>query len=468
MGKGSPAAPAAPDPYATSRAQSAANKETALYQAQLNMMNQTTPGGSVKYTQNGTWADGTPKFEVNQELSPQMKAFYDQAQSIAGNQMNALQGTLSKPFDTSKFGQQVNSVDTTGLPALQGGAQYWDLQTKLGDAGPIQRGIADAGPIQRNIEGAGPIQRNIANAGQIRDTLDFSRYGDPNVSRDSVQNALFSRLQPQLQKDRDALETRLANQGITIGSQAYNDAIDEANRQSTDARYAAIINAGQEQNRLQQLALNEGGFANSAQSQRYGQNANDATFANAAQNQLFGQNSAQLQANNAAQAQQYGQNANNAEFANAAQAQQFGQNLDAGNFWNTAQQTAFNQRLSNANLANQARAQGFNENMQNANFQNTARQNSINEALMQRSLPLNEMSALINGGGVQTPGYINTPQTGVQGTDVAGPQALAYQAQQNAYNQQMGQRNAAMGGLFGLGAGLGGGYLAGGGKFWGK
>jgi hypothetical protein len=76
------------------------------------------------------------------------------------------------------------------------------------------------------------------------------------------------------------------------------------------------------------------------------------------------------------------------------------------------------------------------------------------------------MSALISGGGVNVPGYINTPQTGVQGTDVAGPQALAYQAQQNAYNQRMQANNSAMGGLFGLGGALGGGYLAGGGRFW--
>jgi hypothetical protein len=46
---------------------------------------------------------------------------------------------------------------------------------------------------------------------------------------------------------------------------------------------------------------------------------------------------------------------------------------------------------------------------------------------------------------MQGPSFMNTPQTGVQGTDVTGP------IMQN-YQMQMQQRNAAMGGLFGLGA----------------
>ena len=43
MGKSSPRAPAAPDPYATAAAQGAMNKETAETQARLNRVDEYTP-----------------------------------------------------------------------------------------------------------------------------------------------------------------------------------------------------------------------------------------------------------------------------------------------------------------------------------------------------------------------------------------------------------------------------------------
>ena len=50
MGKGS-SAPPPPDPTVTANAQAAANKDTAITQAQLNMVDQYTPYGSTVYSQ---------------------------------------------------------------------------------------------------------------------------------------------------------------------------------------------------------------------------------------------------------------------------------------------------------------------------------------------------------------------------------------------------------------------------------
>lgn len=64
-----PKAPPAPDPAATAAAQSQMNRETAITQAQMNMIDQVGPDGSLKYTQTGTWSDGTPRYLATQSLS---------------------------------------------------------------------------------------------------------------------------------------------------------------------------------------------------------------------------------------------------------------------------------------------------------------------------------------------------------------------------------------------------------------
>lgn len=87
--------------------------------------------------------------------------------------------------------------------------------------------------------------------GKLSQPVDFSALGTaPTVNdeyRSDVENALFSRINPQLDRDRDALITRLANQGITdTGSQAYMSAIDELNRKENDLRLGITATGGQE------------------------------------------------------------------------------------------------------------------------------------------------------------------------------------------------------------------------------
>lgn len=79
----------------------------------------------------------------------------------------------------------------------------------------------------------------------------------------------------------------------------------------------------------------------------------------------------------------------------------------------------------------------------------TGRGQSVQEALAERNQPINEISALMGGGQVQTPSFVNTPQPGVNGTDVAG-------ITNNAYNQNMQAYQSKMSGLLGLGTALGG------------
>lgn len=73
-----------------------------------------------------------------------------------------------------------------------------------------------------------------------------------------------------------------------------------------------------------------------------------------------------------------------------------------------------------------------------------------NAALTQRNLPLSDLAA-IGGAGVQPAGFVNTPSPGVAPTDVSGNVNSNYQI-------QAGQSNAQMGGLYGLGSSLLGGW----------
>ncbi len=138
-----------------------------------------------------------------------------------------------------------------------------------------------------NTTGGGPgnIQMSLGND-------DFSG------ARQRVEDALMGRLNPQIERDRAAMEASLANRGIRLGSKAYSDAQGDFGRGVAENRTSAILGAGQEQNRLQQLALNAGSFANSAEAQRFGQKITDAGFGNSANQQMFDNRTRTTGANN--------------------------------------------------------------------------------------------------------------------------------------------------------------------------
>ena len=85
------------------------------------------------------------------------------------------------------------------------------------------------------------------------------RRGQFSADRQRVEDSLMARMNPQLQSERASIEQRLADQGIRYGSQAYTSAMDDYNRQANDARFAAIGQAGQEQQRMMDMAA-KGGF----------------------------------------------------------------------------------------------------------------------------------------------------------------------------------------------------------------
>lgn len=108
--------PKAPDPVATAQAQSGLNRDTAITQQQLNMVNQVGPDGSLTYNQTGTnkfkdskgnWVE-TPTYTATTALSDAQKAIKTQTDAaslnlgtIANERTGFLKDYLSKPFDVN-------------------------------------------------------------------------------------------------------------------------------------------------------------------------------------------------------------------------------------------------------------------------------------------------------------------------------------------------------------------------------
>lgn len=99
--------PTPPDPMATATAQGDMNVKTAKTQQELNMVDQNTPYGSLKYSQAGTNADGTPHFQSDVNLNPMGQQLLDQANTnklqtggLASKLLGSNTGALSgKPLD---------------------------------------------------------------------------------------------------------------------------------------------------------------------------------------------------------------------------------------------------------------------------------------------------------------------------------------------------------------------------------
>lgn len=232
-----PQAPAAPDPVKTAQAQSASNKETAVAQYGLNATNQNGPNGSLNYNQIGTWSDGTPRFEANTVLSPQQQTLYDKSNVTQNNLADI--GTQQ----SAKIGAQLNTPFQYNLPSSVS-----------------------------NVQGS-PIQKSIG-------SNDFS------ADRKRVEDALYSRLNPQLDRDTSALETKLINKGLRPGTEAWSQAIDADNRGRNDARMQVIAQGGNEQSRLFGIDQAAGQFANQAQGQEFGQGLTNANLSNSQRAQL--------------------------------------------------------------------------------------------------------------------------------------------------------------------------------------
>lgn len=134
--------PSVPSPTAVASAQTASNKETATTQSELNAINQQTPTGSLTYSQNGTWADGTPKLTATTSLSDAQQGILNSQQQINQNIGNVgvtesakLGGLLDSPFNVDTATE--NQLDSLASARLdpQIARDQASLQQQLANQG---------------------------------------------------------------------------------------------------------------------------------------------------------------------------------------------------------------------------------------------------------------------------------------------------------------------------------------------
>ena len=213
--------PPAPD-YAGAATQTAAgNLEAARAAASANRVNQTTPYGSINYSQ-------TPTYDVNGELN----------KDAGWNMTTTLSPTQQRQFDANnRINEGLSDVATTGVGFVK-----------------------DA--LGNPLQGANPLTTTA---------------GDPELLRREVGDALYKNstqyLDPQFSQSDKALESKLANQGIVPGSEAYN---------------AAMLNQSNARQQAYESARNAStaGSVNAAQG-LYGQKLSNANLTNSASAQDF-------------------------------------------------------------------------------------------------------------------------------------------------------------------------------------
>ena len=281
MGKSAPPPPPTPDYAAAAKEQGAANVETARVQSKLNNPNTYTPYG----TQLVSYEGDQPT--ITQTLTPQAQKTLEQQQqvqyqlaSLSGKGADLASNVLDKPF-------------TFGGP---------NVQTSL------------------DLSNVAKMPVNAGTTGQ---------------------EAIMSRLEPSLQRQRTSTETQLINQGLRPGTEAYDNAIQLLGQQENDART--------------QAALTGINLDTSANAQGYNQALQGAQFGNTAQQQALAEAIQQRQMPlNEITALQSGSQIQNPQFG-AYQ----GSNIQAAPIFaatqakGQAEQNAYNQQMaaSNANTA---------------------------------------------------------------------------------------------------------------------
>jgi hypothetical protein len=145
--------------------------------------------------------------------------------------------------------------------------------------------------------------------------------------------------------------------------------------------------------------------------------------------------------------------AQRAGFQNAAQQQQYEQAQGRGTFANMAQNQQYNQNQGLASFQNAGLAQQLAQQQSGFNAQQTQRNQYMQEAYQQRNQPLNEITALLGGSQVQSPSWMNNPQSQIATTDIGGLINQNFNQQQQNYQTANSNWQSMMGGILGLGAG---------------
>ena len=177
-----------PSPVTTSDQQVKYNKEAALQSRAMGLIDQYSPEGSIRYSQTGEEVEGIPTIRMDQTLSPEQRGLYDAGLRMSQDYANIAEAQLGRVGETLSSPFDISGIGDVPTPS--------------------------------------------------------------EATRLAARESILQRALPQLDRRREQLETSLANQGFTYGSEGWNEAMDEDNRRRNDLLLAADMQAGGEMDRL--------------------------------------------------------------------------------------------------------------------------------------------------------------------------------------------------------------------------
>ena len=191
-GKGGGSAPQPPDPYAVANATTQTNTATAAYNKALNLNNNTGVFGSQQTTQTGTDPNtGAPIYNTSITANPQLQQALGNLLGQAGNSGNVNAGAIN---------------DLSGIASQYGGLNNDIVGQLVPQASALSQTLSPEAAQQAQQQG-----------------------------RDAAYSAQTQYLDPQFQQQQTSLESQLANQGLTPGSQAYDNATKNFNLSKNQA-----------------------------------------------------------------------------------------------------------------------------------------------------------------------------------------------------------------------------------------
>ena len=161
----------------------------------------------------------------------------------------AAKATAAGNLDAARYATKANRANQVtpygNLNWKSDGNDNWTQSIELNDAG---QKLLDQS--NKTSQGLASLQDSAtARVGQQMGQATPQTY-DPTRATNNAAGLLNARLLPQQERDRASMDTKLANQGITQGSEAWKNAQDDLGRTQNDARTQAElqgINLGQQQ-----------------------------------------------------------------------------------------------------------------------------------------------------------------------------------------------------------------------------
>ena len=332
-------------------------------------------------------------------LDPRVQSLLDSSLATSQGLQTAIDKSLAST--TSTLSQPINTPGSIDINRIRQGVEgrYTDLQPSL-QASNVLASMGRAGVGEQLSR-----LRNLYGQDFNYDSAPAMPTADE-ATRQRVEDALYgrstARLDPRFAQGQDQLNSSLAAQGITQGSEAYNRELQNFNNAKNDAYSSAMNDAISGSDEAMQRIFNMG-----------------------------------------LQARQQG--VNEANTLRTLPTQEAAALAGISDGLDTSSRNWYGAETTQETAKDNSAANEF-------NLQRTNNQDQFNNTIAARNQILNELNALRTGAQAQMPQFGNT-QSGAQvaASPIAQSVYNSYQGELNGYNTQVGSNNAMLGGLASLG-----------------